>query len=76
MPPFCGDLIARMEEAQSAGRLTTTYSAAALMNLILAITFTQTGAAAAALHPKPYGGATLAEHKRMVVAAVAAVLAS
>jgi AcrR family transcriptional regulator len=70
------DLIAMMEEAQSAGRLTTTYSAAALMNLILAISFTQTGADAAALHPKPYGGATLAEHKRMVVAAVAAVLAS
>lgn len=70
------DLTARIEEAQTAGRLTTTYSAAALLNLILALTFTQTGADAAALQPGQYGGATPAEHKRMVMAAVTAILAS
>jgi AcrR family transcriptional regulator len=70
------DLTARIEQAQAAGRITTTYTAAGLLNLILALTFTQTGAGAAALRPEPYGGATFAEHKRMVTAAVAAILAS
>lgn len=68
--------IAGIEEAQAAGRLTTTYPAASLLDMILALTLTQTPADSAALHPEPYGGASLAEHKRRVTAAVTAILAS
>jgi AcrR family transcriptional regulator len=67
------DKITSIEEAQAAGRLTTTYPAADLLNLVL--TLTQTATDAAALRPEHRDGTPLPEHKRMVTAAVAAILA-
>jgi AcrR family transcriptional regulator len=67
------DKIASIEEAQAAGRLTTTYPAADLLTMILSLAHTATDAAP--LPPEHSDGASLAEHKRMVITAVAAILA-
>ena len=68
------DKVARIEEAQAAGRLTTTYPAADLLTMILSLT--QTATDAAPPRPGHCDAPPLAEHKRMVTAAVAAILAS
>ncbi len=70
------DKIARIEEAQAAGRLTTTYPAADLLNLVWSLSLTQTAADAAGLRPEHCDKVPVAEHKRMVIAAVTAILAS
>jgi AcrR family transcriptional regulator len=70
------DKIARIEEAQAAGRLTTTYPAADLLNLVWSLSLTQTAADAAGLRREHCDTVLVAEHKRMVIAAVTAILAS
>lgn len=67
------DTIARIEEAQAAGRLTTAYPAADLYTVVLSLAHTATDAAP--LRPEHCDRHPLAEHKRMVTAAVAAILA-
>jgi len=67
------DRIVSIEEAQAAGRLTTTYPAAELLSLIHGLSLSQTAADVTALWPDT---TVLTEHKRMVTAAVAAILAS
>jgi AcrR family transcriptional regulator len=66
------DKTARIEEAQAAGRLTTTYQAADLLTMVLSLA--QIATDAAPLRPEHCGQAPLPEHKRMVIAAVAALL--
>jgi AcrR family transcriptional regulator len=68
------DTIARIEEAQAAGRLTTTYPAADLYSIVISLAHTATDAAP--VRPGHSDGAPLAERKRIVTAAVAAILAS
>lgn len=67
------DTIARIGEAQAAGRLTTTYPAADLYSIVISLAHTATDAAP--VRPEHSDGAPLAERKRMVTAAVAAILA-
>jgi AcrR family transcriptional regulator len=67
------DKTASIEEAQAAGRLTTTYPAADLLAMILSLA--QTATDAAPPRPEHHHQAPLTEHKRMVTAAVAAILA-
>lgn len=67
------DKIASLEEAQATGRLTITYPAADLLTMILSLA--QTATDAAPRRPEHSDGASLTEHKRMVTAAVAAILA-
>ena len=69
------DRITSIEEAQASGRLTTTYPAAELLNLIHGLSLTQTASDVTALWPEHRDGTPLTEHKRMVTAAVAAILA-
>jgi AcrR family transcriptional regulator len=64
--------IARIEEAQAAGRLTNTFPAAALLNVVLSVANTATDAAA--LQREYRGRVPVTEHRRMVIAAVAGVL--
>ena len=70
------DKTAAIEEAQATGRLTTTYPAADLLNLVWSLCLTQTAADAAGFRPEHCDGVPVAEHKRMVIAAVTAILAS
>jgi AcrR family transcriptional regulator len=70
------DKIAKIEEAQAAGTLTTTYPAADLLNLVWSLSLTQTAADAAGLRPEHSDRAAEAGHKRMVIAAVTAILTS
>jgi AcrR family transcriptional regulator len=67
------DKLASIEEAQGAGRLTTTYPAAELLTMVLSLA--QTATDAAPPQPELYDRAPLAEHNRVVAAAVAAILA-
>jgi Tetracyclin repressor-like, C-terminal domain len=68
------DKVARIEEAQAAGRLTTTYPAADLLTVVLSLA--QTATDAAPVRAEHCGQAPLTEHRRMVIAAVTAILAS
>jgi hypothetical protein len=68
------DTITRIEEAQAAGRLTTAYPAADLYNIVISLAHTATDAAP--VRPDHSNEVPLAERKHMIMAAVAAVLAS
>ena len=70
------DKIASIEEAQAAGRLTTTYLAADLLNVVWSLSLTQTAADAAGLRPEHYGRVPVGDPKRLVITAVTAILAS
>jgi hypothetical protein len=66
--------IAAIEGAQAAGRVTKTYPADDLLTMILSLSHMTTDAGP--VRPEHGGSALATEHKRMIVAAVAAVLAS
>jgi Tetracyclin repressor-like, C-terminal domain len=65
--------VAMIEEAQAAGRLTTTYPADGLLTMILSVA--DTAADAGPIRPEDCAGTAMSEHMRMVIAAVAAILA-
>lgn len=67
------DKTARIEEAQAAGRLTTNYPATDLLTIILSLA--HIGTDAAPPRPERHDQAAPAERKRIVTAAVAAILA-
>jgi AcrR family transcriptional regulator len=65
---------AAIEAAQAAGRVTSTYPAADLLTMILSLSHMATDAGP--VRPEHSGRAPATEHKRMITAAVAAILAS
>ncbi|WP_439678289.1 TetR family transcriptional regulator [Embleya sp. MST-111070] len=67
------DKIARIEEAQAAGSLTSAYPAADLLSMILSLTHLATDVAPPGIDTKDR--ASLAERRRTVTTAVAAILA-